>query len=75
MGKNKMSTFRINLDEAKKLRSSKDLSNDEIRQILERLKEAPNDEELIPILMKEFNISKTTIAKLVVDDMLEIKGK
>lgn len=64
----------LNLNEARKKRSSKDLSKQEIKEILDYLKAHPEDEGAFPYLMKKYNVSQTTIGILIIKDEQAAEG-
>lgn len=62
--------YQLDLAEARKKRSSKDMSAEEKKEILAYLKAHPKDEDAVPKLMKKHNCSATTIGILIMQDIL-----
>jgi len=65
-----MSTHVLNLGDTQKKRSSKNMSEEEKREILEYLKAHSEDKDAIPYLMKKHNCSNTTIGILIMKEAL-----
>ena len=64
-----MGTFGINVDEAKKKRSSKDLSEWEKSEILAYLEENKDDPTSFDVMMVKYNVSNTTITMLAIESL------
>ena len=50
------------------LKNSHTLSKKEKKEIITYLKSNPTDKEAIPVLMKKYNCSQTTITCLIIED-------
>jgi len=58
----------LNLNDARKKRHSKMMSDEEKKEILDYLKQHPDDKDAIPYLMKKHNCSQTTIGIIVMQE-------
>lgn len=58
----------INLNSVRNKRHSKMMSDEEKKEILNYLKEHPDDKDAIPYLMDKHNCSQTTIGIIVIQD-------